>query len=297
MSIASARTKTLRMDVRDNPVFTNPILSFMFISTGSCSLGFTRTDLLSVVCGIGLLGLLMLATGSTTRTATEAVGCQNNHRRIAQAWLAHADDNDGFVIGHNGGNSGNARFPWGNRLGWEVDSQMTNASSVLSYFIKPYIGEDPSIFRCPTDRFVDPKQRAAGWRYRIRSYSINAHVGVKQADWGGPFPTYRRLQDMSAPSETFVFLEEHPGSINDSAFATDPAGARNPPSVRLIDVPASFHSRGAHFGFADGHVELHRWVGTRVPQRVVGGGWVSLLVSAPNDPDAVWLGLRAAHLR
>jgi prepilin-type processing-associated H-X9-DG protein len=92
-------------------------------------------------------------------------------------------------------------------------------------------------------------------------------------------------------------MEEHPGSINDSAFATDPAGARNPPSVRLIDVPASFHSRGAHFGFADGHVELHRWLGTRVPQRVVGGGGVSLLVSAPNDPDAVWLGLRAAHLR
>jgi prepilin-type processing-associated H-X9-DG protein len=259
--------------------------------------GFARSDLTAILASFTLLIMLFLGMGNTTRTASEAVGCQSNHQKIAQAWLAHAEDNSGFVIGHNE-SSNNARFPWGGNvwLTWEVDPNFTNTSSVLVYF-RPYIGENSSIFRCPSDRFVSKKQQSAGWRQRIRSYSINTLVGVNSSGWAGGFPTYTRLQDFNVPSETFVFLEEHPGSINDSAFASDPAGARNPSQARLIDIPASFHNQAGHFGFADGHVELHRWVGPRVVQPVVAGRYLSLGFQTPDDPDAVWLGRHASHLR
>ena len=255
--------------------------------------GFARVDLLSSVTCFGLLALMLVASGSATRTATEAVGCHNNHRHIASAWLTHAHDNI-FLLGSS---YAVGPFGWGNGVGWETNAVYTNVASVLTPSFRPYVGEDPAVFRCPSDRFVSPAQRKLGWRHRVRTYSINAQVGTARSDWGGSFPTYQRLQDFSAPAATFVFAEEHPGSINDSSFATDPTGARSPKSARLIDIPASFHNRGAHFGFADGHVELHRWTGSRVVQPVVAGRYVNLIIPAPNDPDAVWLGQHASQLR
>jgi prepilin-type processing-associated H-X9-DG protein len=180
---------------------------------------------------------------------------------------------------------------------WDRDPENTNVAYVLTPAFAPYVGKDPAVFRCPSDRFVSPVQQSRGWRYRVRTVSMNSHVGTSVTVWGGSFPTYLRLQDFTEPSATFVFAEEHPGSINDSSFATDPEGTRFPARARIIDVPASFHNRGAHFSFADGHVELHRWVGPRVPQPVEGGRYVTLAVPAPRDPDALWLGQHAAQLR
>jgi prepilin-type processing-associated H-X9-DG protein len=126
---------------------------------------------------------------------------------------------------------------------------------------------------------------------------MNAHVGADQTDWGGAFPVYERLEDFSEPSKTFVFVEEHPGTINDASFATDPTGARNPASLRSLDIPASFHERGGHLGFADGHAELRRWTSNRVLQPVLGGWSLILNNPAPNNPDLIWLGLHAAQMR
>ncbi len=255
--------------------------------------GFARADLLSLLTCFGLLVLMLVASGNTTRTATEAVGCHNNHRQVIGAWLAHAHDNILLM----GSSSGLGPFGWGSGLGWETNAVYTNVASVLTPSFRPYVGEGSAVFRCPTDRFVSPAQRQLGWRHRVRTYSINAQVGTSRSDWGGSFPTYQRLQDFTAPAATYVFAEEHPGSINDSSFATDPTGARRPEFARLIDIPGSFHNRGAHFGFADGHVELHRWIGPRVVQPVLAGRYVTLVVPAPNDPDALWLGQHAAQLR
>ena len=261
--------------------------------------GFVRADLVSLLASFALLFLLVVASGSVTRTATEVTVCQNNHRHIAGAWLAHAQDNPlllnpSFLAG--GTVEGGTVWGFG-QMTWDRDRDNTNIASVLTPTFKAYVGQDPAVFRCPADRFVSSVQRNLGWRYRVRTVSMNAHVGTSRTDWGGSFPTYRRLQDFAEPSATFVFAEEHPGSINDCLFATDPEGTRLPARARIIDVPASFHNRGAHFSFADGHVELHRWVGPRVAQPVEGGRYVTLLVPAPRDPDALWLGQHAAQLR
>ena len=248
--------------------------------------GFGRTDLIAMLASLCLLIVLVLSTGNTTRTASEAVGCQNNHRKIIEAWLERAMDIPSVI--------GAGR--WGGTLDWGIGQQITNVNTVLVE-LREYVRGDSTVFRCPSDRFVSPNQSARGWRFRVRTYSINAHVGSDLAGWGGRFPTYRYLSEVSEPSGIFVFAEEHPGSINDSSFATDPEGTLSPENARIVDRPASFHQRGGHFGFVDGHVELHRWQGPRVAEPVVGGASVKLLIQAANDPDALWLGRHAVRLR
>jgi prepilin-type processing-associated H-X9-DG protein len=38
----------------------------------------------------------------------------------------------------------------------------------------------------------------------------------------------------------------------------------NPSSTSIIDTPASYHNGGCTFAFADGHVEIHRWLGSTI---------------------------------
>jgi prepilin-type processing-associated H-X9-DG protein len=51
----------------------------------------------------------------------------------------------------------------------------------------------------------------------------------------------------------FLFLDEHPESINDGYFVNQ---AYYP---QWLDLPASYHAGAGAFSFADGHSELHRW--------------------------------------
>jgi prepilin-type processing-associated H-X9-DG protein len=56
------------------------------------------------------------------------------------------------------------------------------------------------------------------------------------------------------PSGIFVFIEEHPDSINDGYFLNQFY------SHKWTDLPASYHSGGANLSFADGHLEIHKWL-------------------------------------
>jgi prepilin-type processing-associated H-X9-DG protein len=276
-------------------VLKDPFVMKIPCSPVSCR-GFTRADLLGVLSIGLLLTLLVVASGSVTRSTAEAVACLSNHRHVIRAWSEHARDNR-FLLRHRSG------FPpeptWGRTLDWTSSRDNTNSATVLTPEFRPYVGNDAGVFRCPSDRFLSSEQTRLGWRYRVRTVSMNAHVGAESTDWGGIFPTYTRLDDFTEPSGTFVFIEEHPGSINDASFATDPVGARAPNALRLLDSPAAFHARGGHLGFADGHAELHRWVGSRVVQPVAGGRPAEFIVNIPlpNDPDLIWLGLHASQLR
>ena len=79
-------------------------------------------------------------------------------------------------------------------------------------------------------------------------------------------PTYVqffRLSSIPHPSQIFVFLDEHPDSINDGYFINRAY------SGEWVDLPASYHNGGASFSFADGHSELRKWrvASTKPPSR------------------------------
>jgi prepilin-type processing-associated H-X9-DG protein len=53
--------------------------------------------------------------------------------------------------------------------------------------------------------------------------------------------------------DTFVFVDEHPDSINDGAFFSPQSKSQ------FVDIPATYHNRACGFSFADGHAEIHKW--------------------------------------
>jgi prepilin-type processing-associated H-X9-DG protein len=77
----------------------------------------------------------------------------------------------------------------------------------------------------------------------------------------------------------FVFLDEHPDSIDDGYFLNQSE------SDQWHDLPASYHDGSASFSFADGHSEKHRWraATTRPPARPGAAGLPVQLPKIPSD--------------
>jgi prepilin-type processing-associated H-X9-DG protein len=85
-----------------------------------------------------------------------------------------------------------------------------------------------------------------------------------------------------------VFVDEHPGSINDAAFANQMRDAETA-NARIIDMPASYHNGACGFSFADGHSEIKRWRGKTIQPKAVFGQNVSLNIPAADSrPDVLW---------
>jgi prepilin-type processing-associated H-X9-DG protein len=86
-------------------------------------------------------------------------------------------------------------------------------------------------------------------------------------------PMYLESQIIKVPpADTIVFGDESPISINDGFLYLLITGDR------WSDIPASWHSRGCNFCFADGHAEHWPWMDSRtltvVPDQ-----------TTPNNPD------------
>jgi prepilin-type processing-associated H-X9-DG protein len=105
---------------------------------------------------------------------------------------------------------------------------------------------------------------------RVRSVSMNGYVNGYQGDLTpvAGWNMYRKLSDVTnpRPSDLWVFVDEHPDSINDGWLIVSWAMAGD-----WSDMPASYHNGGCGFGFADGHSQTHRWrdAGTLMPVRKV----------------------------
>lgn len=99
------------------------------------------------------------------------------------------------------------------------------------------------------------------------------------------------------PSSTWVLTDEHPGSINDAAFAVQIQHPHTLGQARIIDFPASYHNGAAGFSFADGHSEIRKWVDNRTIQAPQYGQKISLNVASPDNQDVLWMSERTSALK
>lgn len=114
------------------------------------------------------------------------------------------------------------------------------------------------------------------------SASGGASLGAREGPYGDPIR--EKYQQIPSPANLFVILDEHPGSINDGDFFTDPDTAGH-----LVDYPGGYHNGAGGVSFADGHVEIHKWVDPRTTPFFVPGQYIALNVNLPGDPDVTWL--------
>ena len=230
-------------------------------------LGFTLVELLVVIALIAILAALLLPALSRARARAQGYQCLNNTRQLVLAWQLYSDDHNGRLAYNLGGDATRktvvkkTNLNWVNSfLTWELDADNTNTATLTETAMGLYANRAARIYRCPSDRVVSTKQRAVGWSARVRSYSMNAMVGdageltQKGVNQNNPYYLqFFRLTDIPQPSEIFVFLDEHPDSINDGYFLNQFY------AKEWVDLPASYHNGSAAFAFADGHAQLQRW--------------------------------------
>jgi prepilin-type processing-associated H-X9-DG protein len=83
----------------------------------------------------------------------------------------------------------------------------------------------------------------------------------------GGYRLWLKLSQVPNPVNYWVFIDEHPDSINDGYFLNNPGGA-----TTWGDFPASYHNGACGLSFADGHSEIHKWRSgaTKIPVRYLG---------------------------
>lgn len=251
--------------------------------------GFTLVELLVVIAVVGILASLLLPALARSKARAQGVFCLNNARQLTLAWLMYADDHGSRLPYNLGGDVSRKTVAeknplnWVNNImNWEPDQDNTNTTTITEASLSPYASRVVSIYRCPSDNVLSEIQRRVGWTARVRSYSMNAMVGnagdlsssgVNQNNTN--YVQFFALSAIPRPSEIFVFLDEHPDSINDGYFINKAY------KWDWIDLPASYHNGAGCFSFADGHSEMHRWLfpSTKRPARPDGA---QLPISIPR---------------
>ena len=227
------------------------------------AIGFTLIELLVVFAVIALLAAILLPALSKASERTRGIFCLSNTRQLAIGWQLYADDHDGFLPYNLGmsGSSFRTNINWVNNvMTWDLSPDNTNTATITDASLGPYVSSAINIYRCPSDHTLSAVQSAAGWSARIRSYSMNAMVGnagnfsTNGVNVNNPdYTQFFKITQIPQPTQIFVFLDEHPDSIDDGYFVERDYYSE------WHDLPASYHNGSAAFSFADGHSTLHHW--------------------------------------
>lgn len=262
--------------------------------------GFTLVELLVIVSALAILGIIHLTAMAAARQKTENLACMNNLRQLTTAWKAYASDNGGrFVIVPDDPITKAWVYGDMDYMGGTANTNLnylTNASYAL---MGPYT-RNARVYKCPTDMSQSLGRKGAP---RIRSYSMNQAAGPgtdgtsrRSGMWlnggsgHGPYKVFIKESDLSsiAPSQFWLFIDEHPDSINDGGFAV------RMDTVSWVDFPSPLHDGGYCLSFFDGHVELQKLnnlVG--VPSVIYSG--IGSSITVPSNSDIVWLQARTSY--
>jgi len=275
------------------------------------SRGFTLIELLVVIAIIAILAGMLLPAFAKAKAKAQATMCMNNTRQLMMAWHLYSGDFDDRLVNNFGVTETQAEISaktfrnWVNDvMDWTVNEANTNTLYLKNGILGQYSSGIVNLYKCPADKYTSKPQKAAGWAARVRSLSMNAHMGafnpnLNDTTWAkgiqqfnGSYRQMLKQSDILQPSMTYVTLDEHPDSINDGYFLLT-----LPASGTWGDLPASYHNGAGGFSFADGHSEIHKWLypSTKIPVKVSTLGSIAWPTAQRADFD--WAAQRVGPTR
>jgi prepilin-type N-terminal cleavage/methylation domain-containing protein/prepilin-type processing-associated H-X9-DG protein len=243
--------------------------------------GFTLIELLVVIAIIAILASLLLPALSRAKMSAQGAACSNNIRQLSLAWLIYADDFNQLLVNNSStADTRTYRQSWVNNIeDWGTSVENTNPAYVLSGKLASYVNNNLGVYKCPTDRTVAQNGP------RLRSISMNSLVGdplINPNRFNPNLVQFLKMTQFPGPANFYVFIEEHPDTINDGYFMN------RWDVIQWGNLPASWHNSAANISWADGHVERHRWIPNTVRPPVQGGVGSSGFVPSPPT-DYLWL--------
>jgi len=262
------------------------------------SLAFTLIELLVVVAIIAILASLLLPALTAAKAKGQHVQCLNNVKQLTYGWTMYAEDHNDNLVWND---------LTANGSGWvrgiinydPSNSHNTNLLNLMNPdFAKlwPYT-KATGIYKCPADKStVVINGHAAP---RVRSVSLSQAMNSRD-DWLSfitqrKYIVFRKLSDINpmGHANAYVFINEHPDSVNFADLAVAMNDGAPPTSIHIIDYPASNHNGSGSLSFADGHAEMHEWQDNRTKPAVQNKN-IPLVVPSPGNQDMVYMSRHAS---